>query len=357
MTIVLRQQKVIAVALAPPPLAAGLGEQPRPGGARSERPVLRPGSPEDLKAIIVALLPATIPTDLMSRRGADAHLAWASIIADPVYEAVTIWVMAAWPDQMLDRVDTMARTAIAAAYRVRDGGWSSEHLVAVVAKAGKRGEHYQAHRHLGQAVRLVSYDALGFEPADESTPTRSVTSTLGRAVVADLRLALGEHGYMVTSAAAALLDRSIDLAVDHLNAVRVKSVTVELPDGLAGLALFAAARPTRHANKLDRITDVFRDLPHPTSVALAHLLLGTDHHPLSALLWRQMSGLAPAAILDEIAADWRGDLPALSPTMLAFTDRRRRRMRDRCRRGDDLHLAFELAGATDADRSPAPTAI
>jgi hypothetical protein len=70
-----------------------------------------------------------------------------------------------------------------------------------------------------------------------------------------------------------------------------------------------------------------------------------------------MSGLPPAAILDEIAADWRGDLPALSPTMLAFTDRRRRRMRDRCRRGDDLHLAFELAGATDADRSPAPTAI
>ena len=36
------------------------------------------------------------------------------LAATPLYEALTIWVMAAWPEQMLDRVDTMVRTAIAA---------------------------------------------------------------------------------------------------------------------------------------------------------------------------------------------------------------------------------------------------
>lgn len=312
-------------------------------------PVPRPGSPEDLERIIAALLPAAIPLDLMSWRGADARRAWASIAAMPLYEAVTIWVMAAWPDQMLDRVDTMARTAIAAAWRVRDGQWSIERLVAVIGKAGRRGEHYPVHRHLGHEVRLVSYDALGFELADETEPCRPVASSLGRAVVEDLRLALGEHAYMVTPTAAGLVDRYTDIAVDHLNAIRAKSVTAERPDGLSGLALFAAARPTRRANKSQRITDVLRDLPHPTSVALSHLLLGTDHHPQASLLWRQMCGLPAAETPEDVVADWRADLPALSPTILAFTDRRRRRMRDRCRRGDDLHRAFELAATSEAD--------
>jgi hypothetical protein len=293
----------------------------------------------------------------MSRRGADARRAWASITATPLYEAVTIWVMAAWPDQMLDRVDTMARTAIAAAYRVRDGHWNVERLIAVVGKAGNRGEHHEVHRHLGQEVRLVSYDALRFELADEAIPAGPVASSLGQAVVAELRVALNEHAYMVTPAAATLLDRYTDIAVDHLNTVRARSVTAERPDGFTGLALFAAARPTRRANKSNRITDVFRDLPHPTSVALSHLLLGTDHHPHSALLWRQMCGLSAAETPDDIAADWRADLPALSPTILAFTDRRRRRMRDRCRRGDDLRRAFELAATTEADCAWRITAI
>lgn len=320
-------------------------------------PTSRPGSPEDLERIITVLLPATIPTDLASWRGADARRAWTAITATPLYEAMTIWVMAAWPDQMLDRVDTMARTAIAAAWRVRDGQWSIERLVAIVGKAGSRGQHHPVHHHLGHEVRLVSYDALGFEPADETEPRRPVTSSLGPAVVADLRLALGEHAYMVTPAAAALVDRYTDIAVDHLNAIRAKSVTAERPGGLSGLTLFAAARPTRRANKSQRITEVLRDLPHPTSVALSHLLLGTDHHPQASLLWRQMCGLSATETPEDVVADWRADLPALSPTILAFTERRRRRMRDRCRRGDDLHRTFELAATSEADFPPLAPAI
>lgn len=94
-----------------------------------------------------------------------------------------------------------------------------------------------------------------------------MVSSLGRVVVADLSMALGEHAYMLTPTATALVDRYTDITVDHLNAIRAKSVTVERPDGLSGLALFAAARPTRRANKSQRITDVLRDLP-----AFPHLL-------------------------------------------------------------------------------------
>ena len=324
-------------------------------GAASHAPA--PGSPDDLEEIICHLLPASTPIDLMERRGRDAQRAWSQITTTPLYEAMTIWVMAAWPDQMLDRVDTMARTAIAAAHRVRDGRWSAERLAAVVAKAGRRGEHYPVHRHLGQEVQVLSYDELRFELADEAADPCRAGSSLGPAVVADLRVALGEHAYMVTPAAAALLDRAVDLTVDHLNAVRAKSVTAGCPDGLSGLALLAAARPTRRAAKSNRITDVFRDLPHPTSVALAHLLLGTDHHPEASLLWRRLCGLSAAETPAEVVADWRAELPALTPTIVAFSERRRRRMRDRCRRGDDLRHTFELAVVTEPDRSGLAQAI
>lgn len=263
---------------------------------------------------------------------------------------MTIWVMAAWPEQTLDRVDTMARTAVAYASKVRNGRWSAERLAAVVAKAGRRPEHYPVHRHLGSEVHLASYEQLDFELADESlAPRQPASSSLGPAVVADLRAALGEHGYLVTPAATALLDRAVDLAVDHLNAVRARSVTAGRPDGLSGLALFAAARPTRRASKANRMTDVFRDLPHPTAVALAHLLLGTDHRPEASLLWRHLQGLSAAEAPAEVVADWRAELPALTPAVLAFSERRRRRVRDRCRRGDDLRRTFELATAAEVE--------
>ena len=307
-----------------------------------------PGSAEDLERIIADLPPATIPVDLMSRRGTGAQQTWTALVATPLYEALTIWVMAAWPEQMLDRVDAMVRTAMAGAEHVREGRWSTARLIGVVHKAGQRPEHRELRQHLGRVVSHVSYDAVPLELADESPRSRPASS-LGRAVVADLRLALGEHRYMLTPSATALLDASSDIAVDHLNAVQAKSVTDERPEGITGLALFAAARPNKWANRTNRITDVFRDLPRPTSVALSHLLLGTDHHPEAALLWRHLSGLSPLSVPANIVANWRADLPALSPSIVAFSERRRRRVRDRSRRGDDLRRFFEMAVSSDLD--------
>ena len=315
-----------------------------------------PGSAEDLERIIAELPLAIIPADLMSRRGTEAQQTWTALVATPLYEALTIWVMAAWPEQMLDRVDAMVRTAMAGAQHVREGRWSTMRLIGVVHKAGQRPEHRELRQHLGRVVSLVSYDAVPLELPDDSPRPRPVSS-LGRAVVADLRLALGEHRYMVTPSAAALLDASSDIAVDHLNAVRARSVTSERPEGFCGFALLAAARPSKRANKSNRITDVFRDLPRPTSVALSHLLLGTDHHPEAALLWRHLSGLSPLGVPAAIVADWRADLPALCPSILSFSERRRRRMRDRSRRGDDLRRVFEMAALSDLDDSEGAIAI
>ena len=118
---------------------------------------------------------------------------------------------------------------------------------------------------------------------------------------------------------------------------------------MAGLGLFAAARPTKAANKSNRITEVFSDLPHPSAVALSHLLLGSDRNPEAALLWRHLSQMSPEEAPADVVADWRADLPALCPTILGFSQRRRRRVRDRSRRGDDLRRIFESATANDAD--------
>jgi hypothetical protein len=316
----------------------------------------RPGTVEDLERIIADVLPAAVPTDLMSRRGTRAQQTWANLTVTPLYEALTIWVMAAWPEQMLERVDTMVRTAIAFAHHVGDGQWSTMRLIGVVHKAGQRPEHREEHRHLGRAVSLVSYDAVPLELADETPRSRPVSS-LGPGVVADLRLALGEHRYMVTPSAAALLDASADIAVDHLNAIAVKSLTNERPDGLCGLALFAAARPSKRANKSNRITEVFRDLPRPTAVALSHLLLGTDYRPEASLLWRHASGLSPLNVPAMVVADWRADLPSLCPSILAYSERRRRRLRDRSRKGDDLRRVFEMATLSDFEDSESAMAI
>jgi hypothetical protein len=308
-----------------------------------------PGSVEDLERIIADLLPTGIPTDLMSRRGKEVQRIWGELAATPLYEALTVWVMAAWPEQMLDRVDTMVRTAISAGHQVREGRWSTMRLVGVVNKAGRRAEHREVHRHLGRAVNLVSYDAVEVELADQFPLSRPAPSSLGRAIVAHLRLSLGEHQYMVTPDAASRLDRYSDIAVDHLNSVQAKSVSPQRPEGLCGLALFAAARPTRGANKSNRITHVFGDVPHPTKLALSRLLLGTDHRPEAALLWRHLSGLSPMDVPTEIVADWRADLPDLCPAVLAFSERRRRRTRDRSRKGDDLRRVFELPATSDVD--------
>jgi hypothetical protein len=308
-----------------------------------------PGSIEALEGIIAELLPPTIPMDLMLRRGREARRTWALLATTPLYEALTVWVMVAWPELPLERVDTMVRTAISAAPQVRNGHWSARRLSDVVRKAGRRQAHREVHHHLGRPVNLVSLDAMPFELADDLHCPPPAAASLGRDLVAHLRLALGDHDYMVTSNAVVLLDRYCDIAVDHLNAVQAKSVTAERPDGLVGLALFAAARPTKATNKSNRITDVFSDLPHPSAVALSHLLLGTDRDPQAALLWRHLSQMPPQEAPAEVVADWRAELPALCPTILGFSPRRRRRVRDRSRRGDDLRRVFEVATTHDAE--------
>jgi hypothetical protein len=273
---------------------------------------------------------------------------WIALAATLPYAAMTVWVMKTWPDRRIERVDPMVRMAIAGARHVWDDEWSTTHLIRVVDKAGRRKERREVRQHLGQQITFVSLDTLWFEPADETYPC-PVASSLGSAVVANLKQALGEHCYMVTPSASVLLDRFADIAVDHLNSVRIKSISDQCPNGLGGLALFKAARPTKRTNKLNRITDICRDLPPSTSVALSHLLLGTDHNPESALLWRHVSGISPLDVRPDILADWRSELPALCPSMLDFTERRRRRMRDRSRNGDNLLQIFERAVTSDLD--------
>ena len=53
-------------------------------------------------------------------------------------------------------------------------------------------------------------------------------------------------------------------------------------------------------------------------------------------------------------ADWRAELPALSPAVLAFTERRRRRLRDRSRQGDDLRRVFELVATSEVELAGVP---
>jgi hypothetical protein len=294
----------------------------------------------------------------MAFRGADGQRAWAALTTTALYEELTVWVMAAWPDQNLERVEPMVRTAIASADRVRQGEWTTERLMGVIRKAGQRREHREVHHHLGHRVRVVSFDDSFMELVEETPgPSTPLSSALGRTVLEHLRGSLGQHRYLVTPAAAALLERSCDIAVDHLDAVRARTVSAARPEGLSGLDLFAAARPTRRANKSNRITEVFRDLPHATAVSLAHLLLGTDHRPEAALLWRHASGLLPTEVPAEIVADWRGELPALTPATLEFSDRRRRRLRDRSRRGDDLRHIFEQSFEGDLEPSGIAVAL
>ncbi len=124
------------------------------------------GSVAKLEWIIAELLPADIATDVMTRRGAEMKQLWESLTTTPLYEELTVWVMAAWPDAMVERVDTMVRTAIASADRVRQGQWTTERLIGVVRKAGQRRERREVHRHLGREVRIVSFDDALMELAE-----------------------------------------------------------------------------------------------------------------------------------------------------------------------------------------------
>jgi hypothetical protein len=138
-----------------------------PESARRRSGVVRPadgrsastaGSVGKLDWIIAELLPVDIAEDVMTRRGTEVQQLWESLTTTPLYEELTVWVMAAWPDQMVERVDTMVRTAIASADRVRQGEWTTERLIGVVRKAGQRAEHREVHQHLGHQVRIVSFD-------------------------------------------------------------------------------------------------------------------------------------------------------------------------------------------------------
>ena len=70
-----------------------------------------------------------------------------------------------------------------------------------------------------------------------------------------------------------------------------------------------------------------------------------------------MCGLSAVETPAGVVADWRAELPALTPTIVAFSERRRRRMRDRSRRGDDLRHTFELVVTTGPDLLPLARAV
>jgi hypothetical protein len=316
--------------------------------ARSVAPARRPETVAEFERILADFSPTSLPSEEMPKLRVEVRDMWVALAATLPYEALTIWVMKTWPNRTLERVDAMVRTAIAGAHYVRDGEWTIAYLIGVVGKCGRRSERIIVHEYLGVQVKMLNIDSYGFELADE-TQQGSMTSSLGSAIVAYLVQSLGEHSYMVTPSASFLLDRFADIAVDHLNSVRMKSISDQCPDGLGGLSLFAAARPTARANKANRMTNVIRDFPQPTSVALSHLLLGTDHNPDSALLWRLVSGISPLDVPAETLADWRSELPALCPSILAFTDRRRRRLKDRSRNGEDLRQDYEQAANCDVD--------
>ena len=142
------------------------------------------GSVAKLDWIIAELLPADIATDVMTRRGTETKQLWESLTTTPLYEELTLWVMAAWPDEMVERVDTMVRTAIASADRVRQGQWTTERLIGVVRKAGQRRERREVHRHLGQDIRIVSFDDALMELAEVAPAPGANAPSLGHAIVA-----------------------------------------------------------------------------------------------------------------------------------------------------------------------------
>ena len=87
----------------------------RADGSAEDLSTASAGSVAKLEWIIAELLPADIANDVMRRRGAEMKQLWETLTTTPLYEELTVWVMAAWPDAMVERVDTMVRTAIASA--------------------------------------------------------------------------------------------------------------------------------------------------------------------------------------------------------------------------------------------------
>jgi hypothetical protein len=67
--------------------------------------------------------------------------------------------------------------------------------------------------------------------------------------------------------------------------------------------------------------------------------------------------MSPAEVPPEIVTDWRAELVALTPAIMAFSDRRRRRLRDRSRRGDNLRHFFEPALGAEVAREDKSVAI
>jgi len=53
------------------------------------------GSVAKLEWIIAELLPADIATDVMTRRATEVKQMWESLTTTPLYEELTLWVMAA----------------------------------------------------------------------------------------------------------------------------------------------------------------------------------------------------------------------------------------------------------------------
>ena len=141
-----------------------------------------------------------------------------------------------------------------------------------------------------------------------------------------------------------------------LNSVRAKSVSAERPQGLCRVGVVRGG-PAHEAG--EQVEPDHRCLRRPAAsdprLALSRLLLGTDHRPEAALLWRHLSGLSPIDVPAESWPTGEPTCPTLTPAVLAFSERRRRRTRDRSRKGDDLRRVFELAATSDVGLPSRPS--
>ena len=112
-----------------------------------------------------------IPTDLMLQAGQRSP-AYMGAPGRPrrLYEALTVWVMAAWPELPLSGSTRWCARPSLPHLRCATGDWTTRRLSDVVRKAGRRQDHREVHRHLGRPVSLVSLDAVEFEVGRRSAP-------------------------------------------------------------------------------------------------------------------------------------------------------------------------------------------
>ena len=134
----------------------------------------------------------------------------------------------------------------------------------------------------------------------------------------------------------------------------MRTISDERPEGLSGLDLFAAARPTKAGQQIESHHGCLPgSAARVTGISLAHLLLGTDLHPEAALFGDMLRDFRRRVHRGD-RGRLAGELLALTPATLDFSQRRRRRLRDRSRRGDDLRRTFEQIDSAEVELAEMP---